>query len=116
MGFPLFKKPALGVHMAVGLFQFASGAGDDEVSREAMAAASDAFVCGVVADCRTCGRTAVIWLGGGFTSLADACGRCASIENGHACFFCFLYTHGLAPQQMEHSKGHLGRSSPILRT
>src|SRR5258705_7220319 len=76
--------------MAVGLFQLASVAGKGEVSREAMAAASDDFVCGVVADCRTCGRTAVIWLGDGFTSLADACGKCASIENAADCLALIL--------------------------
>jgi hypothetical protein len=76
--------------MAVGLFELASVAGNGEVSREAMAAVSDAFVCGVVADCRTCGRTAVIWLGGGFTSLADACGKCASMENAADCFALML--------------------------
>jgi len=76
--------------MAVGLFELASVAVNGDVSSDAVRAASDTFVCGVVADCRTCGRTAVIWLRDGFTSLADACGKCASTENAADCFALML--------------------------
>ena len=66
--------------MAVGLFELARVAGNSDASREVVGVAADAFVCGVVAVCRSCGTTAVIWLRDSFTSLVDACGKCESIE------------------------------------
>ena len=64
--------------MAVGLFELASVAVNGVASSDA-----------VGASCRTCGRTAVIWLRDRFTSLGDASGKCASIENA-ADFFALM--------------------------
>ena len=84
--------------MAVGLFELARVVGNDTKGAASCGVdgAADASVCGVTADCRTCGKTALIWLLGGATFAADACGNCASIENFADCFALILLSNVLA--------------------
>ena len=84
--------------MAVGLFELARVVGNDTtgVASCGVNGAADASVCGVTADCRTCGKTALICLLGGATFAEEACGRCASIENAGDCCALILLSKALA--------------------
>ncbi len=82
--------------MAVGLFELARVVGNDTTGVVGCRVDGAASVCGVTADCRTCGKTALIWLLGGATFAADACGKYSSIENAGDCFALMLLSNVLA--------------------
>ena len=94
IGFPLFKNPALGVHMAVGLFEFARVVGAGEVPGEAAVVAG--CVCGMASNCRTRGEAAITRLPDRSASPADACRKCRSSEKTAVCFVLTLLGRAVA--------------------